>query len=76
MSDSTKSEDKRKSVFAKFTSAIKNVFGVEDNVGSNFEISKPYNFKHTTHVQADPHSSTGFSVIRNSYELYNMYYII
>ena len=61
---SEKSEpEKRRSVFAKFTSAIKNVFGVEDNDEPSFEISKPYNFKHTTHVQADPHSSTGFSVI-------------
>jgi P21-Rho-binding domain len=25
-------------------------------------ISNPYNFQHVQHVQADPHSSTGFSV--------------
>jgi hypothetical protein len=52
----------RKSVFQKVTSAIKNVFGGEDAAEPTFEISAPFNFKHTHHVQADPHSSTGFSV--------------
>lgn len=44
-----------------------NVFTMEEPQPQNFEISAPYNFKHTTHVQADPHSSTGFSVRRDPY---------
>ena len=28
------------------------------------EIGAPYNFQHVQHVQADPHSSTGFSVLK------------
>lgn len=27
------------------------------------QIGSPYNFQHVQHVQIDPHSSTGFSVI-------------
>lgn len=55
-------QQKRKSIFGKVTSAILNVFGTEEAAPApNFEISSPYNFKHTHHVQADPHSSTGFT---------------
>jgi serine/threonine protein kinase len=53
-------ENRRRSVFEKVTGAIKSVFG-SDEAAPNFEISSPYNFKHTHHVQADPHSSTGFA---------------
>lgn len=53
---------KKKNIFSRVTTSILNVFGVDDNEEPTFEISKPFNFKHTTHVQADPHSSTGFSV--------------
>lgn len=55
--------NKKKNIFSRVTTSILNVFGVDDNEEPTFEISKPFNFKHTTHVQADPHSSTGFSVI-------------
>lgn len=48
------------------TSAITNLFSSEETPPPNFEISAPYNFKHTTHVQIDPHTSTGFSVSRFS----------
>eukprot|EP01039_Chlorochromonas_danica_P001491 gene1491-1625_t len=51
----------RKSVFQKMTSALFGVFGSEEPAKTNFEISSPYNFKHHAHVQADPHSSTGFT---------------
>lgn len=63
MSEPQPAEEKsaRRSVFQKMTSAIMNVFSSEEPQPHNFEISAPYNFKHTTHVQADPHSSTGFS---------------
>eukprot|EP01036_Dinobryon_divergens_P032555 gene32555-42171_t len=44
------------------TSAIINAFSDSSaNEVENFEISSPYNFKVLHHVQADPHSSTGFS---------------
>ncbi len=40
------------------------VFGGDEPPPPNFEISAPFNFKHTHHVQADPRTSTGFSVSR------------
>lgn len=43
------------------SSAILSVFGSEEEPVSKFEISSPYNFKHNAHVQADPHTSTGFT---------------
>jgi hypothetical protein len=52
----------RRSVFQKMTSALMNVFSPDEPAVPNFEISAPYNFKHTAHVQIDPHTSTGFSV--------------
>lgn len=64
MADSTSSASNngRRSVFQKITSTILGVFGGEDSPEPNFEISAPFNFKHTHHVQADPRTSTGFSV--------------
>mmetsp|Transcript_23471 Transcript_23471/g.39110 ORF Transcript_23471/g.39110 Transcript_23471/m.39110 type:complete len:412 (+) Transcript_23471:245-1480(+) len=47
----------RTSVFQK----IMSVFGSEEAAEPEFQISAPYNFKHTHHVQADPRTSTGFS---------------
>lgn len=52
----------RRSVFTKVTDAIKGLFEAEEPAEPEFNISSPYNFKHTHHVQADPHSSTGFAV--------------
>lgn len=53
---------RKNSIFGKVSSAIVSVFGSnEAEPPRNFEISSPYNFKHTHHVQADPHSSTGFT---------------
>lgn len=49
-------------MFQKVTGAILGVFGADEPAEPKFEISAPFNFKHTHHVQADPHSSTGFSV--------------
>ena len=49
-------------MFQKVTGAIFGVFGADEPAEPKFEISAPFNFKHTHHVQADPHSSTGFSV--------------
>lgn len=54
------SDTKRKSIFHRLGSMIP-FFGSESEEEPKFEISSPYNFKHTHHVQADPHSSTGFS---------------
>jgi hypothetical protein len=53
----------RRSVFATITDTISKVFSSEEPAEPAFNISSPYNFKHTHHVQADPHSSTGFAVM-------------
>lgn len=45
------------------TSVFSSMFTGEEEAEPTFEISQPYNFKHACHVQADPHSSTGFTVI-------------
>lgn len=54
------SDIKRKSIFQRI-GALVPFFGNEQEEEPKFEISSPYNFKHTHHVQADPHTSTGFS---------------
>lgn len=63
-SNKEKPAQRKNSLIGRMSSAIVSVFGAsegQDASPHNFEISSPYNFKHTHHVQADPHSSTGFS---------------
>jgi hypothetical protein len=43
---------------------MRGLFKDKSKDGSEIKsISQPYNFQHVQHVQADPHTSTGFSVI-------------
>ena len=51
---------RRKSVFERITGALG--LGTTEEVEEEFTVSEPFNFKQLTHVKADPHSSTGFSV--------------
>ncbi len=47
---------------------IKKMIGIskdetDETDSKPLEISSPYNFKHIDHVQVDPRTSTGFTVI-------------
>eukprot|EP00595_Chromulina_sp_UTEXLB2642_P001283 CAMPEP_0196768272 /NCGR_PEP_ID=MMETSP1095-20130614/42540_1 /TAXON_ID=96789 ORGANISM="Chromulina nebulosa, Strain UTEXLB2642" /NCGR_SAMPLE_ID=MMETSP1095 /ASSEMBLY_ACC=CAM_ASM_000446 /LENGTH=344 /DNA_ID=CAMNT_0042137607 /DNA_START=88 /DNA_END=1119 /DNA_ORIENTATION=+ len=48
-------------IFTRFTNTLRNAFSSTDDNDDDIQISQPYNFKHEQHVQADPHTSTGFS---------------
>eukprot|EP01035_Chromulina_nebulosa_P017006 gene17006-22508_t len=48
-------------IFTRFTNTLRNAFSSTDDNDEDIQISQPYNFKHEQHVQADPHTSTGFS---------------
>jgi len=49
---------KKSSIYARVKNMFKGDCG--DDGGGSMEISAPFNFQHTTHVNVDPRSSTGF----------------